>query len=359
MRGVARWHPVATLPRSQPVASPGGVRGGQHLRTLRIRIPPATATPYAHPSHTHYIEYTHGRELQSLWLQSIYSLLLPTHRTAAILTPNSAAIGPRLMPPPAPHDQSVSHKLVLFLSVAQPPMASIPKGEEPPFLGPRCCVLITFCCTDHVLPCQRFDQPRHRLVLFPSVAQPPIVSIPKGEELPCLSPNCCVSDLLLHRSLSSLPAPRPASEELLLIPSAVAQPPIVSPPKGEELPRLCPCCCVPTLTTCRCTNHLLPCQRLNQPRHQLIFCPSVAQSPKVSIPKGEELSCLGPYCRVFMTCRRQSPASLPAPRSILALAPYLPRRDPAQACPSLPRVHTRLRCHRTHARRHMHYSADS
>ena len=67
-----------------------------------------------------------------------------------------------------------------------------PKGEEFPCIGPHCCVDITYHCTNHLLPCQRLDQPRHKLMLCPSVAQLPTVSTPKGEELPFLSPHCCV-----------------------------------------------------------------------------------------------------------------------------------------------------------------------
>jgi hypothetical protein len=55
---------------------------------------------------------------------------------------------------------------------------------------------------------------------------------------------------------------------LMLLPS-VAQHPIASIAKGIDIPFFCPHCCVSSVTTCRCTDHFLPYQRLDQPRHKL------------------------------------------------------------------------------------------
>jgi len=78
----------------------------------------------------------------------------------------------------------------------------------------------------------------------------------------------------------------------MLLPS-VAQLPIGSVPKGEELlPPLCPHRCV--LATCRCTDHLLPHQRLKQPRHKLIPLPSMTQQPIVHFLLQSTFSCVSP-----------------------------------------------------------------
>jgi hypothetical protein len=70
-----------------------------------------------------------------------------------------------------------------FHSVAQLPTVSIPKGEEFSCLSSHRCVLMTCRCTNHLLPYQRVDQPRHTLIHILSVAKIPIFSLPKGEEL--------------------------------------------------------------------------------------------------------------------------------------------------------------------------------
>ena len=79
---------------------------------------------------------------------------------------------------------------LLFPSVAQRPMVSLPKGEELPFLRPRCCVSLSLSlscrCANDLLPYQCLHQPLHRLTMCPSVVQHPIVSFSQGEELPFL-----------------------------------------------------------------------------------------------------------------------------------------------------------------------------
>jgi hypothetical protein len=99
------------------------------------------------------------------------------------ISPRTASNHPQTPPPPT--FQSHVRQKSSFLAMPQlHPRASVKKtsvGGRSALAGAK----MHHChCTDHLPSCQLLDQLRHKLILIPSVAQRPLVSIPQGEELP-------------------------------------------------------------------------------------------------------------------------------------------------------------------------------
>jgi len=161
-----------------------------------------------------------------------------------------------------------------------------------------------------------FDQPRHRLILFPAVAQSSAESIPKAEQPP--STLLRENYLPLHQSPSALPAPKSALEICSFTPWPSS--PIFSIPKGKSSPASVHTApgriLMPTLSTPLCECDLL----IRRPQPSLpalvpLLRGGVAQCPTLSVPKGEELSGISPCCCLTITCRSRQPPPCPlAPR---------------------------------------------